>query len=572
MDSETDEASDSNSSFMTSASTLRGSTDVDKVPSASQPGEERGQEGGEPQDGGCGGGGRYGSVVQAPLAEDCGAGNLSFELSQLLDSHMEEIERDTIQLLQKLIQIDTQNFEEEGSEMKAVRLLEEVFGEAGVEYEIVEPKPGRGNIVARIRGDGCGEKRALLLSAHLDTVKAPRENWEEEGWKHDPYGGVIDEQDGCMYGRGTIDMKQMAAMSVTLLCFVKKHNIVLSRDLIFAGVADEERTDSKWGAKYLVENRPELIEADIVFNEVGGFTTTVQGIESVIVQIAEKGSMQVRITAHGPGGHGSLYHKTNPLATIGEIVNKLHTTKLPLRVNVANTATVESLAAALPFPKSVVFRRLLNPYFSDIIMNRLVPPNLQSSIGPLLRNTANPTSIGGGGGQHNQIPTSAWAMVDSRILPECTPDDVIEDIKHVIGPQRFVAQEGPSGNEDDVIPAELSIEVLKSRGPCFQDPCEAVCSGVLGTMRDVLAKRLSGAHLCTVLIPGATDSYWYSRHPSRTPICLGFTPVKFAPDMKFSDLFHGTNERIPIEGYKWGIGVFTDVVYMVCGARTTSQH
>ena len=287
--------------------------------------------------------------------------------------------------------------------------------------------------MARIRGDGSSKKGALLLSAHLDTVKAPKENWEEEGWKHDPYGGVIDEEDNCLYGRGAIDMKNMAAMSVTLLCFVKKNNIVLNRDLIFAGLADEERTDSKWGVKYLVEHCPELIEADVVFNEVGGISLYRQGIESIMVQIAEKGSMLLKISAHGPGGHGSLYHDYNPVAAIGEVANKLQTCKLPLRVNCANTASVESQSACLPFPKSLFYRQILNPFLSDMVISRFVPTNLQNSLGPLLHNTANPTCIRGGGGQGNQIPSSAYVEVDVRFLPECSPEEAIEDVKSVIG-------------------------------------------------------------------------------------------------------------------------------------------
>jgi acetylornithine deacetylase/succinyl-diaminopimelate desuccinylase-like protein len=501
----------------------------------------------------------------AQMSATPGDSQLPAVLRQLLGSNWASLEEDTIQLLQKLIQIDTQNRQDEGSEIEAVRLLETFFKEAGIDYEVVEPRPGRGNIIARIPGDGSLGKGALLLSAHLDTVKAPRENWEAEGWKHNPYGGEIDEEDGCLYGRGAIDMKQMAAMSVTLLCFIKKKGISLGRDLIFAGIADEERTTSTWGAKYLVENRPELVEADIVFNEVGGFTINIQGLESVFIQIAEKGSAQIKISAHGPGGHGSVYHATNPLATIGDVAHTLHATSLPLRVNTANASTIESMAACLPFPKSVVFRRILNPFFSDIIMNRLVPPQLQGSLAPILRNTANPTSMGGGGDQFNQIPTSAWVKVDGRILPECDEKDLLDDIKSVLGPSRFIPPPpGPDGEEK---PAELEIEILASRGPCWQDPEEVVCSEVLEIIRKVVYNRTNGSPIAPSLIPGATDSYWYSRHPNHTPVCIGFTPIRFEPDLKFSDLFHGVNERIPVAGLKWGVKVFADVVCMVCGAK-----
>lgn len=495
------------------------------------------------------------------------SGSLPAEVRQLLDSKWTEIEDDTIKLLQKLIRIDTQNMQEEGTEIEAVRLLECMFREAGIEYEVIEPKPGRGNIVARVRGDGSSGKGALLLSAHLDTVKAPKENWEAEGWKHDPYGGVIDKEDGCLYGRGAIDMKHMAAMSVTLLCFVKKQGVLLSRDIIFAGVADEERTDSKWGAKFLVENQPELIEADVIFNEVGGFTMSVQGMEAVMVQIGEKGSMHVKITAGGPGGHGSLFHANNPIATIGDVAHKLHTTRLPLRVNMANTASVESLAACLPFPKSVIFRRLLNPIFSDMIANRLLTPMLQRTLLPLLHNTANPTSMGGGGDQHNQVPTSAWLMVDTRILPECTVEEAVDEIKSVIGHSRFVPERIPEEREDESSYPELSLEVLRSRGSCYQDTDDPIYKEVMTVIRKVTYNRTNGSPVCTTLIPGSTDFYYYFKHPTKKPVCIGFTPIRFEPDMKFSELFHGTNERVPLSGLKWGVKMLTDVVYILCDAR-----
>ena len=294
------------------------------------------------------------------------------KLKDLLESKWEEISKEAIELLQKLIQTDTQNFRDEGTEMQAVLVLKEKFDEVGIPYEIIEPKSGRGNIVARVTGDGSSGKGAILLSAHLDTVRAPKENWEEDGWKHSPYSGEIDEEDGCLYGRGAVDMKNMAAMSVVLLCFVKKNGVILSRDLIFAGLADEERTDSIYGVKYLIENHPDLIEADVIFNEVGGFSTFVDGRELFPIQIAEKGTAQIKISAKGPGGHGSLFHKNNPVATIGEVAQKLGNSRLPLRVVNANRLTIDGLVSLLPFPKSTIFRRLLSPRFSDFVLERLL--------------------------------------------------------------------------------------------------------------------------------------------------------------------------------------------------------
>ena len=494
--------------------------------------------------------------------------SLPAELRQLLGSNWAQLEKDTIELLQKLLQIDTQNFGEDGSEIEAVRLLEGVFKQAGVEYEVVEPKPGRGNIVARVRGDGSSGKGALLLSAHLDTVKAPRENWAAEGWKHDPFGGVIDEEDGgWLYGRGAIDMKHMAAMSSVLLCFVKRNNICLTRDLIFAGLADEERCDSAYGVKYLVENRPELIEADIVFNELGGMSLYIQGTESIMVQIGEKGSCRVKITAHGPGGHGSVWHDSNPVSTIGEVAQKLQTNKLPLHVNPYNTATIESQSCCLPFPKSMVFRQILNPYLSDVVMRGLVPRHLQNSLGPILHNTANPTAIVGGGQSFNQIPTSAHVIVDVRVLPESSTEEAVDEIKKVVGESRFEPRVGADGKQ---IEAELKIEVVQSRGSHAQDPNTPECKAVLDVMKQVVSNRADGAPICTILCPGGTDSYHYARHPTKTPICLGFTPVRFKGDVAFGELYHGVNERVPLSGLKWGVRVLADTAFILCGGSVAA--
>ena len=499
-----------------------------------------------------------------PRGEESRASGMT--LAQLLETHRAALEEEGLELLRKLLRIDTQNHVEEGTEMEAVLLLKETFETAGVAYEIVEPKPGRGNIVARVPGDGTTGKGAVLLSAHLDTVHAPRENWQDEGWRCDPYGAeTLLDADGhtYLYGRGAIDMKHMAAMAVVVLCFVKRNNVRLGRDLIFAGLADEERSDSTYGVKYLVENRPELVEADVVLNEVGGFSAYLAGKEFFPIQVAEKGSNQLRITAHGSGGHGSLYHSDNPIAKIGEVASTLASTRLPIRYVPANVAFVNSMADLVPFPKSFVFRRVLSPWLADIILDRLVPPELINAISPLLRNTANPTIISGG--QHpNQIPTSAWVHVDSRTLPDCSLEDALDDIKGVLGRENFELKPGPEGEE---LPPDFSIEVLKTRITTCPDLDDPRASEALDVIQEVIESRADGARILPTLIPGGTDSYFYVQNPLKKPVCLGFTPLRLPEGLVFSALFHGTNERIPIYGFKWGITVLAEVVFKLCSAE-----
>ena len=508
-------------------------------------------------------GGDTGAQAQAETAPKGEAAlDPTDSLEELMASKREEIEADALELLKELLRKDTQNFQEDGTEMEAVAVLRARFEEAGIPYNVLEPKPGRGNIVARITGDGTSGKGALLLSAHLDTVHAPKEGWAEEGWKHDPYGAEIDEEDGCLYGRGAIDMKHMAAMSVALLCFVKKSGIKLTRDLIFAGLADEERSDSAYGVKYLVENHPELIEADLVFNEVGGFSFFVNEREAFPIQFAEKGSARIELTVRGEGGHASVYNRENPIAKVGELAHMLTHSRLPVRMNTCNTASINSMADTLPFPKSTIFRRLLSPSLTDFILTRFLKEDQFNTLAPLMRNTATPTIIGGGD-KANQIPSTAWMTINARMLPGCTVDDVIQDIKELIGPAFFKPTPGPDGKE---IPPEITLKVGAQRNAVSEDLTDVVCSEAMRVIRDTIAKHADGAPIVPTMIPGSTDSYFYAKNPRRRPVCLGFTPLRCPPDIKFGKIFHGVNERIHVEGFKWGIHVLADVVFQLCNA------
>ncbi len=482
-------------------------------------------------------------------------------------SEWPEIESRALDLLQKLIQTDTQNRGDDGSESDAVAVIKDIFDEYNVDYEIVEPKPGRGNIIARIKGDNSGAG-PLCLSAHLDTVLAPKENWEEVGWKHSPFEAVIDEEDGCLYGRGAIDMKQMAAMCITLVCYIKQKGIKLSRDLIFAGVADEERADSEYGIKYLIENRPELVEADIVFTELGGVSLTSDGKEAFSIMIGEKGMAKLKITATGPGGHSSTYHKCNPIATVGEVANILANKKLPLRVTPGGRVTIESLANAVGGLKGIVLRRLLSPTFSDYLTDHLLSELQMKALVPVIRNTASPTIIGGGENP-NQIPTKAWIIVDARILPGCTVDDVITDIQSVVGSQRFEQQRNAQGEE---IPAELKVEVLFCRYSYEQDLNSPEMREVIDVISQALKKASGDSSVFTNIISGGTDLTFYSQHPTKKPLCIGFSPFRLPPEIDIVALFHGVNERIPVEGFKWGMKVLTDVVMKVCNVSTVPDN
>ena len=489
----------------------------------------------------------------------------AYPIFNQLETEWKEIEKAAVNVLRKLIQMDTQNVGEGTNETIAAKYLKELLEDAGVECsDILEQKPGRGNLVARIRGDGTSGLGPVMLSAHLDTVRAPRENWEQEGWKHDPFGGVIDQEDGCLYGRGAVDMKNMAAMSVSVLLFIKQNNIKLTRDLIFAAVADEEAHGSKYGAKYLVENYPDLIEADIIMTEVGGCSTYADGKEFFPVEIAEKSSMVVKITAKGPGGHSSLHHTDNPIGRIGTVCDALSNHRLRHRVTPVARTMLEGISNLLPWYRAAAFRQLLSPWMEPWIINHLLSEKQAQAIIPVLHNTANPTVIHAGD-QTNQIPTSAMVTIDVRRIPGCSVEESLDDIKEVIGKQKFLPSVSATGEK---IAPDLVIEAVVSKHMegVVQDAAEPRVKEALDCLNKVISARSGGSPVIPYLLCGGTDMKYFVLHPKKKPVCLGFAPVRIPEGMEFPSLFHAVNERIPVDGFKWGLGVLTEVVFELCNA------
>ena len=191
--------------------------------------------------------------------------------AELTDGELTEL----VELLRGLIRIKSVN--PPGDEILVARQLEKLFAEEGIAATVVEPFPGRGSIVARLRGDGTGGD-ALLLLSHLDVVPA-----EPDGWSHDPF--AADLADGYVWGRGAVDMKSMVAMEVQVMRRLARRARAagldpatdaipgLRRDVIFCCSADEE-AGGKHGAGWLVDNHPEWLRAAAAINEAGGISTT----------------------------------------------------------------------------------------------------------------------------------------------------------------------------------------------------------------------------------------------------------------------------------------------------------
>lgn len=433
---------------------------------------------------------------------------------------------DALDLFRTLLRLDTTNAPDRAvNEMPAAELLAERFAAVGLAPEVLESGPGRGNVVCRLPGDGTGGP-PILLSGHLDVVPA-----DPTTWSHAPFAGEV--HDGWLWGRGAIDMKNMVAMSATVLTLLARNGQKLKRDLIFAGVADEE-AGCEAGSLWLVKNHPEKVRAEYAISEIGGFTLHSGGKRFYPIQVAEKGICWLRITARGTPGHGSLPNRDNPLPKLARAVTLLAQRRLPVHVTPVVDGQIRTLAANQKPPGSWVLRGLLSPTLTDHLLDHVFPePALAATFDAALHNTANPTVIRAGD-KINQVPGHASLQVDGRLLPGQSADDLVREIRAVIG-------EG----------YEIVVErTMPATETTWEDP-------ISQRITEVIRKHDPEGIVVRTMIPGFTDAKAYSQLGTK---CWGFSPVKLPPGVSFSAMFHGNDERIPVDGFRWGLHALYDLV------------
>ena len=415
----------------------------------------------------------------------------------------EAAKQEALESLRALIKLDTSN--PPGNERLATDYLSAALGRCQIEPVVLESAPMRASLVARIRGRDSSLK-PLMLSAYTDVVPA-----EVERWTRAPFGAEIAE--GCVWGRGALDMKAKAAMDLILVSAIRRTGRVPERDLILAAVADEE-AGSELGAKFLVEQHPELVRAGYVLNEVGGFTFFFGDRRFYPIQVAEKGFVTIRMTVRGQPGHGSMPRADSAITRMAELIGRLAGTRMRQRI----TPLMRDLLARFG-----VSAESAPPLFRAMLSNTVAPTILRA------------------GYKDNVIPGEASLVLDGRTLPGEDTESFIAELRSIVGP-------------------EPRFELLKS-GP----PVEA---SVKTPLYELIAKRTEaadpGAEIIPWMIPGATDSKFYARLGA---VCYGFAPVKLEPHTMFGSLYHGNDERLPVEGFFWGLRLYADVVLTFLGLR-----
>ena len=433
-----------------------------------------------------------------------------------------ELAQDAQEILQALLRIDTTT--PPGNERAAAEYLQSRLEAVGLEATVLESAPGRANLVCRHAGTGAAEP--LLLAAHLDVVEA-----HAASWRRPPFAAEI--ADGCMWGRGAIDMKHMAAMSTAILRRLARDKVTLSRDVIFAAVADEE-AGCDHGSRFLVDEHPELVRAEYALGEVGGFSLQLAGTTYYPVQVAEKGICWIRARVRGAPGHGSMPRPDSAVVRLGELIARLGKARLPVHATWPVRDFLQAVSARQPALARPLLRLLTRPRLLGRLLAAVPEQALARSFAPLLSNTAVPTVVRAGSAV-NVIPGQAEVLIDGRTLPGQDDADLLRELGAVLGP-------------------EVELEVIKSMPPVTTEP---VSSPLFDIIERQIHRREPDAVVVPYMSPGFSDAKHFTRLGARW---YGFVPVKLDPGMRFADMFHGDDERIPLAGLHWGVEVLYDVV------------
>lgn len=439
-----------------------------------------------------------------------------------------DVKEESVELYRALLQIDTTN--PPGREHLATELLADTLAEDQLDPWIVESAPGRANLVVRLPAtvdEPVGGP--LLLAGHTDVVPA-----RAEEWTHPPFSAEL--ADGCIYGRGAVDMKNMVAMSVMVAKLLAREGGVRRRDLIVACVADEEE-GCAYGSRFLVEEHPDRVRAEYALGEVGGFWLHIGGVTYMPIMTAEKGQVSVRLRARGTPGHASMPRRDSAVVRLSRAVERIGSRRLPYHLCDTMRTFLETLARTQGLPEKLVLSRLRDPRWAGLIIDRVLPEAQANSFGALLHNTAVPTVMRVGE-KRNVIPSEAVCELDGRVLPGSSTAEFLRQLRAVI--------------DDPTIGIEVSSETPPVE---MADPD----SPLLSTIRSVVGRHAPQLVVTPYLIPGYTDSQYFSRLGARF---YGFTPLMLPADsgIEFSQMFHGIDERVPREGYEWGQRVLYDVV------------
>lgn len=422
---------------------------------------------------------------------------------------MSKVEKEVIQICQDLIRIPSVNYGEgKGDETDVARYIVDSLAEVGITSKIYESAPGRHNVVARIEGRDS-QRPGLVVHGHIDVVPA-----DPKDWSVDPFSGEI--KDGCIWGRGAVDMKNMDAMLLALVREWARSGYKPPRTIVLVFFADEE-AGSLFGSRWMVKHHPEVFAGcSEAISEVGGFSVTVgDGKRLYFIEGAQKGIHWMRLSAKGRAGHGSMINEENALTSLSEAVAKIGRYEWPQRY----TSTVKRLFKKVAEVTGKPYNEAdLRPLLKEI-------GPVARMIGATLQNTANPTQLDAGY-KANVIPQEAHAVIDGRFLPGYE-EEMNQTIRAIVGPDIEIT----------TITRDIALEV------------EFEGELVDAMVNSIMAQDPEGIPV-PYLMSGGTDNKALSELGI---VGYGFSPLRLPPELDFMALFHGADERVPLDSLVFGV-------------------
>ena len=424
----------------------------------------------------------------------------------------------TAVIARDLIRFDTSNYGEGKSngEADAAHYLEAKLATMGLSPQLFESEPGRVTVVARVTGRaGTATADALVMHGHTDVVPADPTNWSV-----DPFAGVV--KDGMLWGRGAVDMKNMDAMMVTALDEILSSGREPARDIVVAFFADEE-DGGRLGSHFMVREHPELFRgATEAISEVGGYSITLNGQRAYLLQTGEKALVWIKLIARGTAAHGSRVIENNAITKLARAVATLGEQKWPITLSQTTTQLMAELA------------RILEKDPEEVGPDELAiaTGTAGSFIRASIRTTTNPTKMTAGY-KHNVIPDYAEALIDIRTLPG-EEDAALAEVRALIGDDiEIVVMHRDIGLETD-----------------FHGP-------LVDAMVASLGRHDPGAPVLPYLLSGGTDNKALSLLGIKG---YGFAPLKLPADLDFPGMFHGVDERVPLDALAFGRRVLSDLL------------
>jgi acetylornithine deacetylase/succinyl-diaminopimelate desuccinylase-like protein len=416
-----------------------------------------------------------------------------------------------------LIRIDSSNFGD-GSGPGERACAEYVMGElteVGLDPLYVESAPGRANVFVRIEGSDPS-RSGLAVHGHLDVVPANVADWQV-----DPFAAEV--RGGCIWGRGAVDMKDMDAMILANVRHLARSGVKPPRDLLFGFFADEE-AGGVLGSHWVVDNHPEVFEGvSEAISEVGGYSVTVpakgtgEPTRVYLIQTTEKGMAWLRLTAHGRAGHGSLPNDENAIVRLAAAIGRIDAHVWPREYIASVRQLLDGLSEISGTP------------YDDSSPQQILAHvgGAHGFVAGTLQDTANLTMLESGY-KHNVVPQTAAASLDCRFLPG-HEEDLMSTIRELAG--EFVLVE--------VLHRDIALDAPFS-------------GDLVDRMKQALLAEDPGASILPYCLSGGTDNKALS---TLGVTGYGFAPLRLPADLDFAPMFHGIDERVPVDSLEFGARV-----------------